>query len=192
MCCVYCASSFWWSLEFLVESALLLTTIVTWYGCAVCRAVPRALCKRSGCAECAVQAVSATSAVTPRSPTPPLASGQSFLFPTLGKQIIQSLREKHMWRIISISFLFKTAMNPSSQTNKEGFNVSDSASGCRMLCHSHHHHWKRHLRHLVCWWELDGWHWQHPVYLHNLGGQSKWGHRFSPQIMQNLSRFKVF
>ena len=86
----------------------------------------------SGCAECAVQAVSATSAVTPRSPTPPLASGQSFLFPTLGKQIIQSLREKHMWRIISISFLFKTAMNPSSQTNKEGFNVSDSASGCRL------------------------------------------------------------
>ena len=43
--------------------------------------------------ECAVQAVSATPAVTPRSPTPPLASGKSFLFPTLGKQIVQSLHE---------------------------------------------------------------------------------------------------
>ena len=73
----------WWSLLLWRALNIMLTPIVTWYGCAVC----------SRRAVCAVQAVSATSAVTPRSPTPPLASGQSFLFPTLGKQIIQSLQK---------------------------------------------------------------------------------------------------
>ena len=60
-------------------------SVLYWLYCACCACVWNTVC--------AVQAVSATPAVTPRSPTPPLASGKSFLFPTLGKQIVQSLHE---------------------------------------------------------------------------------------------------
>ena len=82
-------------------------SVLYWLYCACCACVWHTVC--------AVQAVSATPAVTPRSPTPPLASGKSFLFPTLGKQIIGSSR---MTRSQSTSTHFYLLWKPFNRIPK--------------------------------------------------------------------------